>query len=543
MELKPLLREWRIWTLIAALAISLVLLGPHYIEDEETGDISIGTNIQTGLDLEGGTRVLLSIDKPEDEGSVTEEDAQRVADVLESRINAFGLAGAQVRTVELGDTYQVQLQTSDTNQTQLRDLIEQEGTFEARMPIWVEDTTDFALDEEYTFTRENDQLRVEGPDIDETYDEGDEWELENVSFYYNNATDQRLELETVAYSGEDIEQVMTAEARVESAQETYQFSFPVLLSQASAENVQKIASNYETTFQNQQTYLAHPGTDDTAQLALYVDGELTSSLNMASVFQTDVVTQPSITGSRETAEEARAEMQNLQSILQSGSLPYPVNIESMSTISSELGDQFLRAAIISIVSALIAVGALVWVRYRDLYTSVPIVITGASEVFILLGAWFSTVATLDLASIAGIIAAVGTGVDDQIVIKDESVKERLVDWTKRMKKAFFIIFTAAGSTIGAMAPLVNPTMANMAIGAAGVSLILYTIYTRGTNPHYVAIGGFAVMISVVAFQLNPSGFALEQVRGFAVTTIVGIIIGVTITRPAYAKVIEHFSEN
>jgi len=49
---------------------------------------------------------------------------------------------------------------------------------------------------------------------------------------------------------------------------------------------------------------------------------------------------------------------------------------------------------------------------------------------------------LDLAAIAGILAAVGTGVDDQIVITDEALKGARVarNWKSRMKNAFFIIF-------------------------------------------------------------------------------------------------------
>lgn len=202
----------------------------------------------------------------------------------------------------------------------------------------------------------------------------------------------------------------------------------------------------------------------------------------------------------------------------------------------------MQAAVMSIIASLLAVGGLIYVRYRDITTSIPIVITGASEVFILLGSWFSTVATLDLASIAGIVAAVGTGVDDQIIIKDEAEKQMLTDWKEKLKRAFFIIFTSAGSTIGAMVPLVSPSIANLAIGAAGISLILYTLYTRGTNPHYVAIGTMSLIIAALAYTMNPSAFALQSVRGFAVTTIIGIIIGISITRPAYAKILEQIDQ-
>jgi preprotein translocase subunit SecD len=85
-------------------------------------------------------------------------------------------------------------------------------------------------------------------------------------------------------------------------------------------------------------------------------------------------------------------------------------------------------------------------------------------------------------------------VDDQIVITDEVMRGKSADesWVERMKRAFFIIFAAYFTMIVAMLPL-------WFIGA-GV------------------------------------------LKGFALTTIVGVTIGVFITRPAFAKIIEQLNE-
>ena len=98
---------------------------------------------------------------------------------------------------------------------------------------------------------------------------------------------------------------------------------------------------------------------------------------------------------------------------------------------------------------------------------------------------------LDLAAIAGIVIAVGTGVDHQIVITDETISssgEQIYDWKKRLKRAMFIIMASYFTTVVAMLPLVF----------AGAGLL----------------------------------------KGFAITTILGVSIGVFITRPAYAAIIE-----
>jgi len=121
--------------------------------------------------------------------------------------------------------------------------------------------------------------------------------------------------------------------------------------------------------------------------------------------------------------------------------------------------------------------------------------TVLSEVLLILGFAAMVGWNLDVASIAGILAAIGTGVDHQIVIIDEAIRgadERFTNWKEKIKRAFFIIFVAYATTVAAMIPLWN----------AGAGLI----------------------------------------RGFAVTTIVGVTMGVFLTRPAFAAVIEKLYE-
>lgn len=532
MEMKELMKEWRMWVLLISLAASLFLLNPHY--ETVDGQTTISTDINKGLDLEGGTRILLGIQG----NNTTEEKADQIGTILEQRVSAFGLTQTSVRTVRLGDEYRIQIEVASTNQTQLRELISQEGNFQARMPLEVADEQEFSLENTYSFRYEDETVNV----ANESYSPGDEFTIENTDFVYVNNTEDGANINVVAYDGDDVQQVLTSQSRVSQGGGGYSFSFPVVLSTEAADRVQMIAENYPTTTVEGEAYLGKITGTGAAQLMLYVDGQQQSSLNMASVFKTQTVTQPSINGGGETAEQARADMEELQAVLQSGSLPSPVKIDSISTISSSLGSQFMSAAIISIVLSLVAVGGLIYVRYNKAKLAIPIVITGSSEVFILLGSFFSTFITLNLASIAGIIAAVGTGVDDQIIITDESGRDIVRDWRKRLKRAFFVIFTSAASTIGAMMPIVSPSISNMAIGAAGLGLIGYTFYSNRTRPHYIAIGAMAVAVSAFAFQLSPSSFALQSVRGFAVTTILGVLVGISITRPAYAKMLEYMEE-
>ena len=198
---------------------------------------------------------------------------------------------------------------------------------------------------------------------------------------------------------------------------------------------------------------------------------------------------------QEALEDALTQMNKLQTVLLTGSFPFKLEIEKIDTISPVLGSAFINNALLVGLLAIIAVALVVFIRYRNSKIVIPMIITSLAEVILILG--FAAVAkyNLDLAAIAGIIAAVGTGVDDQIIIIDEVLAkeaEYTYRWKQKLKRAFTIILAAYFTTVAAMAPLFY----------AGAGLL----------------------------------------RGFALVTIVGVTIGVFLTRPAFAAMVESITE-
>ena len=238
---------------------------------------------------------------------------------------------------------------------------------------------------------------------------------------------------------------------------------------------------------------------------MYLDDELITSPELAEELangnpSTDVM----ISGGAATKEEAQTEAKSVQTLLQSGALPVKVKIVGVSSVSADLGDQFINGALIAGLLALVVIAAIIILRYRTPILVVPIRITSIAELILVLGAAAVIHWNIDLAAIAGIIAAIGTGVDDQIIITDEVLKgfsekkgkrRRLAGVRSQIKGAFFIIFAAAGTLIAAMLPLA------------------YIGFSRGAT-------GIGVL------------------SGFAFTTVLGVLIGIFITRPVYAKFIE-----
>ena len=241
-----------------------------------------------------------------------------------------------------------------------------------------------------------------------------------------------------------------------------------------------------------------PGLDEGEQpnpdqycLITVVDGNITSGAGLTAQFASNLETGNFDGGYRITTgsmEEARA----LEVDLRAGSLPTTLSIESSSYVSPSTAQVFKPLALLTAFLAWLSVSIVVYIFYRDVRVAVPMLVTAASEVFLLLGFAAAIGMALDLSHIAGFIAVIGTGLDDLIIMADEILQRKEEVKTgrifqSRFRKAFWIIGMAAGTTIIAMSPL-------------------------------------AVL-------------SLGDLRGFAIVTIVGVLIGVLITRPAYGDVL------
>ncbi len=197
-----------------------------------------------------------------------------------------------------------------------------------------------------------------------------------------------------------------------------------------------------------------------------------------------------------SGDEGEIEARQLQVHLSAGALPVQVTVIASGQVPASLGAQFKEQALIAGLFALLTVALVIFLRYRQKNILIPMIATSVSEVFMILG--FATLIgwQLNLPAIAGIIAVIGTGIDHLVIITDEVLYEGKIPSLKvylsRISKAFAIIFAAAATTIIAMSPLIW-----MGFGA---------------------------------------------LKGFAITTIIGVLIGVLIARPAYGRVIKDMLE-
>lgn len=397
---------------------------------------AVTSNIRLGIELEGGSRLIL---KPEKELSV--EDFDLLINTLQSRLDVYGASGTKVNRIEdsfTGDRFVI-VESTSSNKNDIFTLIGKQGKFEAK----VANVT--------VFTGEN-VIRV-----------------------FNDPQHARLE-------------------GCSKAQEGYvcSFAFQVEINSAGGDQ-----------FFEQTQKLDVDGDHLSEKIYFYLDGKEITGLNIAKVFKYQKITNPQITVSgnpvatqEKAVDSAKKEMKFLQAILSTQTLPTELEVVQSYSISSSLGKELLENALWVGLAALLLVAGVVAIRYKNPLIFIGILTALIGEIVIVFGVAAFMRLSIDLAAIGGIIAAIGTGVDDQIIITDEYFRKdnKNISGKGKIKKAFYIIMIAYFTTIAAMIPL---------------------------SPLNIFSG-------------------IKLLEGFAFMIIAGVTIGVLISRPAYAAMLRIF---
>ena len=393
------------------------------------------TNIKLGLELMGGSRALVQAQ----DKKLSFEEINELVNIINNRFNVYGITDMNIRSVSdlTGNRFML-IEIAGATPEDLRELISQQGKFEAKI--------------------------------------GDE-----VVFVGGKAN---KDITSVSRSGQDSGIYSCDQSQ---GRHFCHFRFIVYLSEEAAQRHADITSTLDVNTTEEGEYLSKP-------LDLYIDDKFIDSLLIGKSLQGRAETQISISGSgrgdseQSAYENAQQEMHTLQTILITGSLPYKLEIVKLDTISPTLGAGFIRGIFLAALAALLAISLIVFIRYRNFKSVLALILTSVSEIIIILGIASMIKWDLGLPSIAGILAAIGTGIDSQIIILDEAKQNSFLSIKQRMKRAFSIILGAYFTALVALLPL----------WWAGAGLL----------------------------------------KGFVFTTILGITIGVLITRPAFADIIK-----
>ncbi len=208
--------------------------------------------------------------------------------------------------------------------------------------------------------------------------------------------------------------------------------------------------------------------------------------NVSNSYQITGVAPSTLPGSQKLAY-AGQQVKTIVSILNGGALPVAVVPGTPTTIPPTLGSHFLYVSGIVGVLAVVFVSIFITVRYRKIGLIAPIIITTLMELFII-GSILGVIGTIDLAGVAGMIAVIGTGVDAQVIITDEIIARKVDTSAKTLLgNAFYIVWTDALLLVIAMMPLFFSTSLVTVIGFSEATIIGAVLSVLITRPAYGAM--------------------------------------------------------
>lgn len=474
--------------------------------------------LQFGMDFRGGSVIQIKLDVPPGQTF----DMQTVVTVMQNRLNAFGLKDVTVRP--FGNDYII-VEVAETDQTainQLQSLIGQQGKFETlfegNVVLAGEDIVSVITDPQrgYGVTPSGNLYEWTAPFLLSsqgadrfakaiegrcTIVPGSQSCTETVYMFIDRPAGAVILMDLNTYGNEsrvpDNFESSTTTVAVEDLVKNS--GLQLIVTSSLTDSILGNLSGKEVIIPQDtfnvsrlQQYASKVVVKPKATKFWIVDAlGLENIVHLTPGVTTGKpITEPSITGSTASLEAARQELNRVVILLKSGKLPVSVSVGSVSTISPTLGSDFLYYSALAGLVAMASVTVVLFVRYKKVKIAVPVMITLVSEIFMILGVAALIGWQLDLPSVAGIITAIGTGVNDQIIVVDEilrgeGIDERILSMAQKIKKAFSIIFMAAGTIVFAMFPLL-----------------------------FMGLG---------------------VLRGFAITTIVGVVVGIFITRPAFAS--------
>ena len=523
---------WRLLLLIVFVSAALVALfvpggimaDDTYVDDESVDDNP--TNIEYGLGLDGGTRISAPVvgmtAENIDAGAVDEDgsvDRERLTEIETTLYEELELdtGNASVTLTDDGEVH-AELFTDEVTEGEFADALAAAG---------VEVDPDDIRDGVSAETREQIVATIQSKINEAGLSGGDAYESARVGGGYYIVTEvpdmdpdelrsllaERGIVEVVAYYPDGTgnhtnETVLTGGdiATVDPPRASEQgsgYEVPVEVDSNAAPGYQDRMNELGFTgegvgqcgLRGDGETISFDHEDDQYCLLTVVDGEVVDAHSMGPRLADNMAAEtwandPTFQMGAQNYDQA----QGLSVNLQAGAMPAPLDFSQDQTLSLSpaLADQFKVYSLIIGTLAILTVSGMVFLRYRDVRVATPLIVTAMAEVVILLGFAALIRMPLDLSHVAGFIAVVGTGVDDLIIIADEVMDDGEVNsrrvFESRFRKAFWVIGAAAATTIIAMSPL-------------------------------------AVL-------------SLGDLRGFAIITILGVLIGVLITRPAYGDILQ-----
>ena len=410
------------------------------------------SSVRLGLDLQGGTQVIL-VPQPVVEGTeITEEQLAQTVEIIRARVDGLGVAEAEVTTQGSGNSAAIVVAVPGVGQDRVVELVQRTALLNFR-PVW-NVLSPFPIDAAADPAAEGDST-ADGDSANES--SGDTTSEDTAA----NATAQDSAEDAADQGG-----VQSAEI-VQSPENTPEFQAevdalscidPVNLAGGTPDNPVEWLGACDQT--GAQKYVMEPAfiegvsvTDASAQLTqqgigwvvtLEFDSEGAGALADAStrlsalpecgtgatpcnafaivldgvVVSAPRFNEPIIGGQAQIEGDFNAqEARDLANVLKYGALPVTLEVVDITSVSATVGGDQLRAGIIAglIGLALVSIYLLLYYRVLGLVAVLSLGVAGAL-LYLFVVIFSKTIGlTLTLAGVAGAIVAVGITADSFIV--------------------------------------------------------------------------------------------------------------------------------
>lgn len=320
------------------------------------------TPFRLGLDLSGGTHLIYEADVSQIPVGDISTTMSGLRDVIERRVNLFGVSEPRVETAEVGDSYRL--------------VVELAGVKDIKEAIQLIGETPFLEFKEQRTEEESNFIIEKQKANDPDYLYVDPYFIPSDP----SLTGQYLKSAQLVFNSSTYEPYVSLQFNDEGAD---------IFEQLTSENINKI-------------------------LAIYLDGQ---PISLPNVKDTISGGQAQITGNF-TTDEAKLLVERLNA----GALPVPIKLVSQQSIGASLGEQSfnlsIKAGIIGL--AVVVVFMLVYYHIFGFFASLALLIYTVLSLAI-----FKLIpVTLTLSGIAGFILSIGMAVDANILIFERSKEER-----------------------------------------------------------------------------------------------------------------------
>ena len=525
-----------IWTTFGLLLLLTAAVG--YVDYPKSPNIHIGSiqrdlNVRLGLDLKGGTSLVYTADVSQVPAADRTSALDGVRDVIERRINAYGVAEPVIQTSRVGNDYRVSVDLAgvqDINQAikligetpllEFREQAEPKGLSDADakkkadevLALVKKPKSDFAaLVKEYSDDTSNKDLggdlgfKQSGAFVTEFNDalfamKDGEISSAPVKSPFGYHIIKRIESRTTQVDGKDVLEVHSAHILIGTIDSPINQNNYVA-TQLTGKQLQRADVTFDQNSGAPEVQLQFnaEGTKLFAELTkknldkiigIYLDGQPISlpRVNVEITSGTAVITGTF------TLNEAK----DLAKRLNAGALPVPITLISQQNIGASLGresiEQSLVAGLIGLI--LVAIFMIVYYRLPGLLAVCALIV----YTLIVLAIFKLWPVTLTLAGIAGFILSIGMAVDANILVFERTKEE-------------------------------------LANGRPLMSAI-----DEGFRRAWLSIRDSNVSSLITAFILIWFGSSL--IKGFAVTLSIGILVSMfsalTVTRTFLHIVVSHW---